>query len=149
MSLNLSNIKWGWVVLGVVIAFFITYGSSICIVTGYASYLGFQARGAPDTEMINAFAAKNADGIGSIFIGVGTLLGGLLAGRRAKVDAMQNGLMVGLITAIIVFVINILGGFSLWIIVSFIFAVGGGWLGGKLSSGRDMAETPEDMAQTE
>lgn len=134
MSFNLSNIKWGWVVLGVLIAFVISYGTSTCAVTGYATYLGFQVQGAPDTAMINTFADKNAAGIGSIFIGVGTLVGGLLAGRKAKADALQNGLMVGLITALIDLVLSIMGGFSLWVVVSFILAVGGGWLGGKLSS---------------
>lgn len=134
MSINLSSIKWVWVVLGVVIAFVIAFGSSICVVTGYATYLGFAARGAPDMDMINAFADQNAGGVSSLFIGVGTLLGGLLAGRKAKEDALQNGLMVGLVTAILGFVLSIFGGFSVWAIVSFIFALGGGWLGGKLSS---------------
>ncbi|MCZ7673324.1 MAG: TIGR04086 family membrane protein [Chloroflexi bacterium] len=84
--------------------------------------------------MINEFAASNALGITSIFIGIGTLVGGLLAGRKVKEDALQNGLMVGLVTAILGFVLSLFGGFSVWAIVSFIFALGGGWLGGKLSS---------------
>ena len=134
MSLNLSNIKWGWVVLGIVIAFVIAYGSSICVVTGYATYLSFQARGAPDMTMINEFAAKSAEGVLNIFIGVGTLVGGLFAGRKAKENAFQNGLMVGFITAFIYLVLSIFGGLSLWVVVSFILAMGGGWLGGKLSS---------------
>jgi len=134
MSFNLSNIKWGWVVLGVVIALVIAFGSSICVVTGYATYLSFAARGAPDTDMINAFADQNAGGVSSIFIGVGTLLGGLLAGRKAKEDALQNGLMVGVLTAVIDLALSLFSGFSLWGIVSLLFALGGGWLGGKLSS---------------
>lgn len=136
MSINLSNIKWSWVVLGIVIAFVIAYGSSICVVTGYASYLGFQARGAPDMTMINEFAATYAGGVGSIFVGVGTFVGGLIAGRKVKEDSFQNGLMVGVITALIGLVLSILGSFSLWSIVSLILALGGGWLGGKLSSKR-------------
>ena len=134
MSLNISKIKWGWVVLGVVIAFVIAYLSSVVVVTGYATYLAFQARGAPDMTMINGFADKNAGAIVSIFIGLGTFVGGRLAGRKAKEDAFQNGLMVGLSTALIDLVLSITGGFSLWSIVSLILALGGGWLGGKLSS---------------
>lgn len=134
MSLNLSNIKWIWVILGVVIAFVIAYGSSICVVTGYATYLGFEARGAPDTAMINEFADRNAGIVTSIFIGVGTFLGGLLAGRKAAEDALQNGLMVGGLTALIDLILSLFAGFSVWGIVSVIFAVGGGWLAGKLSS---------------
>jgi hypothetical protein len=136
MSLNLSNIKWGWVALGIVIAFVIAYGSSICVVTVYATYLGFQARGAPDMTLINEFAARSAGGMTSIFMAVGTLAGGLLAGRKASADAFQNGLMVGLITALIDLVLGLFGGFSLWSIVSSFLAAGGGWPGGRLAARR-------------
>ncbi len=147
MSLNMSNIKWLWVALGVVIAFIIAYGSSVCVVSGYAGYLGFQAQGTPDSTLINEFASNNAEIVVNIFFGVGTFAGGLLAGRKAKVDSVQNGLMVGLITAIIILIISIIGGFDgfpLWTIVSILLAVSGGWLGGKLSSARE-ATMPEDI----
>jgi putative membrane protein (TIGR04086 family) len=136
MSFNLSNIKWGWVVLGVVIAFVITFGITFCVLTGYSTYLGFQARGVPDTDKIIAFAESYAQVVPAIFIVVGTFVGGLLAGRKAEVDVLQNGLMVGGITAIIDLVFSIIGDFTLWSVVSIILAVGGGWLGGKLASKR-------------
>lgn len=106
------------------------------MVTGYATTLASQTRGAPDMAMINEFAAGNAGIVSSIFIGIGTLVGGRLAGGKAKVDAFQNGLIVGLITALIDLVISSFGGFSLWAIVSFILALSGGWFGVKLSSKR-------------
>ncbi len=134
MSIKLSNIRWAWVILGVVIAFVISFGSSICVVTGYSTVLAFQARGAPDMAMINQFADSSAGAVSSIFILVGTLLGGLLAGRKAKEDALQNGLMVGIITALIDLVLSFAGGFSIWSVVSFLLALGGGWLGGRLAS---------------
>ena len=134
MSFSLSNIRWGWVVLGVVIALVVAYGSSICIVTGYAGYLGFQSRGTPDQALINEFAGNNATWISTLFIVAGTFLGGFLAGKKAKLDAVQNGLIVGVITALIVLLLDIFGGFSLWTIVSIILAVGGGWLGGRVAS---------------
>ena len=136
MSFNLSNIKWGWVVLGVAIAFVIAYGSSICMTTGYATYLAFQVMGTPNQTMINQFAAKTAEGVVSILIGVGTLVGGLLAGRKAKVDALQNGSAVGLITALIGLGFDFLSGITLWTVVSFAFSVGGGWVGGRLANKR-------------
>lgn len=136
MSMNLSNIKWGWVVLGTVIALVIAFASSICVVTVYATSLAFQARGAPDQAMINGFAAQYAGAVTSVFIGLGTLVGGLLAGRKAKQDAFQNGLMVGLITALSYLLLDIIGGLSLWSIVGFILAAGGGWLGGRLAGRR-------------
>jgi len=136
LSFNLSNIKWGWVVLGVAIAFVIAYGSSICVVTGYATYLAFQAMGTPDQTLITEFAANTAEGVVYTLIGAGTLVGGLLAGRKAKVDALQNGLAVGLITALIGLVLSLLWGLDLWTVVSFALSVGGGWVGGQLASKR-------------
>lgn len=136
MSFNLSNIKWGWVAIGVVIAFVIAFGSPICVTTGYAAYLAFSVMGAPDQTLINEFAGNTAEGVASIFIGVGTLLGGLLAGRKAKVDALQHGLAVGIISAIIDLAISLLGGFALWSVVSFILSIGGGWVGGRLAGKR-------------
>jgi hypothetical protein len=121
------------VAVGVLIAFVIAYGSSMLVVTGYAAYLSAQARGAPDQMLIDQFADTYAAGIGSIFIGVGTLVGGLVAGRKARAEALSNGLMVGLITAVIDLGLGIVGGLSLWAIVSFILATGGGWVGGRLS----------------
>ena len=133
MSLNFSNIKWGWVILGVVVALLIAYGSSFCAVTGYATYLSFQAQGAPDMSQINEFATNNAGVITTVFIGVGTFVGGILAGRKADGDKVQNGLMVGIITAILDIALSIFSGFSLLAIVGFLLAVGGGWLGGKVA----------------
>jgi hypothetical protein len=40
-----------------------------------------------------------------------------LAGRKAKLDAAQNGMMVGVITALVMLLFGIFGGFSLWAIV--------------------------------
>lgn len=134
MAFNLSNINWKWIVIGVILAFIIAYGASVCVVTGYATILAFQAMGTPDQVMINEFAASYAGGVTAVFIGIGTLAGGMLAGRKAAEDAIQNGLMVGLITALIDLVLSVIGGLSLWTIVSLAFAVGGGWLGGKLTS---------------
>lgn len=134
MSFSMSNIRWGWVVVGVVIALVVAYGSSICVVTFYSGYLAFQVQGAPDTTLINEFADNSAAGITAVFVALGALLGGLLAGRKAELDAAQNGLLVGVITALIMLLMGIMGGFSIWVIVGVIFAVGGGWLGGRLAA---------------
>ena len=136
MQANLSNIKWKWVFLGVVIAFAVAYGSSICVVTGYSTYLAFQAMGAPDQIMINTFAENTAEGVVAIIMGVGTLVGGLLAGRKAPEAAGQNGLAVGITTALIGVIIGFTSGFNLWTIVSIILSIVGGWIGGQLANKR-------------
>lgn len=134
MAIHYTKIHWGLIIIGVVIAFLIAYGSSIVMVTGYATYLAFQVRGAPDTTMINAFAAQYAGGITVAFIGVGTLIGGLRAGRKATTNSFQHGLLVGLTTALIDLALGFFGSFSVWAIVSVALAVAGGLLAGKLSS---------------
>lgn len=132
MSLNLSKIQWSRVLLGIVLAFGVAYGSSVLVVTGYATLLAFQARGAPDMAMINEFAASYAGLVTSIFIGVGTFFGGRFVGGNAQEEAFQHALAVGFITAVIDLILSIVGGFSLLALVSFLLALGGGWLGGKL-----------------
>jgi len=134
MSQNLSNIQWGRVLLGVVLAFVIAYGSSVCVVTGYATLLAFQARGAPDMALINAFAAGYAGLVTSLFLGVGTFFGGRFAGQKTQKEAFQQGIMVGLIMAVIDLALSVVGGFSLLGLVSFLLALAGGWVGGKLST---------------
>ena len=136
MLFNPADIKWGWVFLGVVIAFIIAYGSSILVVTGYATYLAFKVMGTPDQTLINEFAAKTAGGIVCTCIGIGTLAGGLFAGRKAKVNALQNGLAVGLFTALIGLLFSFLGSLNLWPVVSFALSITGGWAGGKLAGRR-------------
>jgi putative membrane protein (TIGR04086 family) len=84
--------------------------------------------------MINEFAANTAPGVVSVLIGVGTLVGGLLAGRKAKADALQNGLAIGIVTALIRLALSFLGGFSLWTVVSVVLSIGGGWVGGQLAN---------------
>src|SRR5690349_18698443 len=103
---NLSKLKWGWVVLGVLIAYVISFGASFCVVTVYATSLAFQNQGAPDMAAINVFAAALAPTIQGVFIGVGTFAGGLLAARRAKADALSHGIAVGSLTALVVLVFS-------------------------------------------
>lgn len=134
MSFSFSNIKWVWVILGELLALVIAYGSSICVVTGYAAFLGFQVRGTPDQALINEFAGSNAGIITSLFVVLGTLLGGLLAGRKAELDKAQNGLLVGIITAVIFLLLGISGDFSIWSIVGVVLALVGGWLGGRIAA---------------
>ncbi len=135
MSFSLSKISWVWVLLGVIVALLVAYGSSFCVVTVYAGFLGLQVQGAPDTALINEFAASSAPGISSLFAAVGTFLGGLLAGRKAQARPAENGLMVGIITAVIWLLSAVSGGISLWGIAGVILALAGGWLGGKVAGG--------------
>ncbi len=133
MSVDFANIKWKSVGLGVGIAFLISIGVTLCVITGYATYLGFQARGTPDQEMIGTFANGAGVGIAAVFTGIGAFTGSLYAARKADTDVPQNGMMVGVITAVIILLLNTL---SIWTIVSVLLALGGGWLGGKFAASK-------------
>jgi len=83
---------------------------------------------------INVFAGSNAVIITSLFVVLGKLLGGLMAGRKAELDKAQNGLRVGIITAVIFLLLDLNGGFSLWTVVGIVLALVGGWLGGRIAT---------------
>ena len=133
MSVDFKNIKWKAVGQGVGIAFLISIGVTFCVITGYSGYLGFQAQGAPDIEMIGSFASGVGVGIAAVFTGIGAFAGSLFAARKADTDILQNGMMVGVITAVFTLLLNTL---SIWTMVSFFFALGGGWLGGRFATSK-------------
>ena len=128
MSVDFANIKWKSVGLGVGIAFLISIGVMFAIAAGYAGYLYFVAQAAPDMETISAFTNRVGSGIVAVFTGVGAFVGSLYAARKADTDVRQNGMMVGVLTAVFTLLLNTL---TIWTMVSFLLALGGGWLGGK------------------
>lgn len=131
--MNMANVKWVWVTVGIFIALLITFTSSVCVVTGYSAVLGIQAQGAPDVEQVNAFADDYAIAINSVFALAGTFLGGLVAARRANQDPQANASMVGIISGGVLLSSAIFGGFSLWALLGVVMAVLGGWLAGRVA----------------
>jgi len=137
MSVDFANIKWKAVGIGIGIAFLVSIGVTFFVITAYSGYLGFQAQGAPDLEMINTFANSAGNGIAAVFMGVGTFIGGLYAASKADTDTRQNGMMVGVLTAVFALLLNSL---TIWTMISFLFALGGGWLSGKLIASRQQLD---------
>lgn len=136
MSRALSRIRWGWVLLGVVIAVGIATFGVFVAVTGYAFHLAFQVRGAPDQELINRFAARTSPVLASVLMGIGALLGGLLAARKGRPAAVKNGVAVGVLTALAGLIIDLSMGPDLWTALGIALAVAGGWAAGQLGRGR-------------
>jgi hypothetical protein len=56
MSFEFSDIKWGKVVVGVILGFILAFVVPILVNEGYGVVLGFQLRGAPPQERIVEFA---------------------------------------------------------------------------------------------
>lgn len=72
----------GRVILAVLVVYILSFLTVFLIVTGYATSLAFQARGAPDQAMIEVFANQYAPWIGAISLVIFTVLGPMWMARR-------------------------------------------------------------------
>lgn len=131
MTTHLSQIKWGRATLTALAVYIVSFLAVILVVTIYA--LGFQARGAPDQAMINAFANQYAPWIGPIALFVFATLGAMHVARRVDSVIPLHGVLVGMLAGLFNLLLD---GFSVNALVSLILAVGAGWLGTKLSAKR-------------
>jgi hypothetical protein len=134
MNVQLSQIRWGrvgWTALTV-------YGASFLlvflIVTAYAASLAFQARGAPDQTMIQAFANQYAPWIGSVSLILFTFLGALWLARFVRMDTELHGLSLGVIVSLINLIFEGIGAFNLMALTTTALVIGAGWFGGRLAS---------------
>ena len=136
MTNQLSQIRWWrvtWTALTVYAASFILV---FLIVTAYATYLGFQARGAPDPTMIQEFANQYAPWIGPISLILFTLLGARWLASFVRTDLQLHGLVLGVLVALVNLIFESMGAFSLSSLLITVLIVGAGWLGSRLSAQR-------------
>jgi len=125
---QLSQIKWIRVILTALVVYILSFLLIFAVVTVYASYLAIQARGAPDVDMINAFANQYAPWIGPIALFVFTLLGARHVAKRVDTAIPLHGVMVGVSAGLVNLLLD---GFSLNSLVSLILAIVAGWLGAR------------------
>lgn len=131
MTNQLSQIKWVRVVLTALVVYILSFLTVIIIVTGYATYLGFMARGAPDQTMIAVFADQYAPWIGPISLIVFTILGAMHVARRVESAIPLHGIILGALAGLV----NLLfDGLSLTTLVSMVLTIGAGWLGARLTA---------------
>src|SRR5215510_4030524 len=129
MTNELSQIKWVRVVLTALVVYILSFLTIFIIVTGYATFLAFQARGAPDQTLITAFANQYAPWIGPISLILFTILGARHMARRVISAIPLHGIILGALTGLV----NILfDGFGLSALIIIILTIGAGWLGSKL-----------------
>jgi hypothetical protein len=134
MTNQLSQIRWWrltWTALTVYSASFLLV---FLIVTAYASYLGFQARGAPDPSMIMEFANQYAPWFGPISLILFTLLGTRWLASFVRTDTQLHGLVLGVLVALVNLIFEGIGAFNLSSLLITLLIVGAGWLGGRLSA---------------
>ena len=133
MTNQLSQIRWWrvtWTALTV-------YGASFVlvflIVTAYATYLAFQARGAPDQAMIWAFAGRYAPWIGLIGLILFTFLGAMWLASFVPIGLQLHGLLLGLIVGLVNILFGGANSFSLNTLLTTVLVIGSGWLGGRVA----------------
>jgi len=131
MTTELSQIKWVRVVLTALAVYIAGFLTIFLIVTGYASYLGFQVRGAPDPAMIEAFANQYAPWIGPISLILFTILGAMGLARRVGNAVELHGIVLGVLVSLVSIIFD---GLSVSTLVTIVLTIGAGWLGSRLSA---------------
>lgn len=131
MTTQLSQLKWGRVTLTALVVYIVSFLTVFLIVTVYASYLGFQARGAPDQTLIEAFANQYAPWIGLISLILLTFLGARHMARRVGSTKELHGIVLGVFVSLINIIFD---GLGLVVLVTTILTIASGWLGSRLSA---------------
>jgi hypothetical protein len=134
MTNQFSQIRWGRLIWTALIVYGASFLIVFLIVTAYASYLAFQARGAPDQSMIFAFANQYAPWLGTISLILFTFLGALWLARFVRTDLQLHGLVLGLLVSL-VNIIFAIGAFDLNTLITTFLVIGSGWLGGRVALG--------------
>ena len=131
MTAQLSQIKWGRVLLTTAAVYILSFLIVFLIVTAYATYLAFQARGAPDQVMITAFANQYAPWIGPISLILFTALGAMWMARRLEAAVPLHGVILGVLASLVNIIFD---GLSLNSLLTTILTVAAGWLGAQMSA---------------
>ena len=131
MANQLSQIKWVRVILTAIVVYIASFLAITLIVTGYASVIAFQARGAPDQELINAFANQYAPWIGPISLILFTFLGARHVARRVDTAIQTNGIAVGVLASLIDLIVEGARSFGLISVLTMILTIGAAWLGSR------------------
>jgi putative membrane protein (TIGR04086 family) len=146
MSSGFSALKWGRVVVGVIVGFLVGVVGNILLQTIYGVVLGFQARGMPpQDQMIAAIKSVPFQLLAALLVLLGGFVGGRMAARPAETNRQLAGLITGVLLAILVVIWRALswGAPDLWMVIQAVLAILGGWLGGRLAARRTDEEYEE------
>jgi|GEM_PF-1838322 uncharacterized protein YacL len=146
MSFDFSSLKWGRIVIGVIVGFVVALLVNLILQVGYGVVLGFQMRGAPPQEMMVA-AVKSLPFqlLAALFVLLGGFVGGRIAARPDETNRPLAGLITGVLLAVLVVIWRAFswGAADLWMVIQAILAVVGGWLGGRFAARRKDEEYEE------
>ena len=138
MNYSLSSVRWLRILIAAVAVIAVSFLILMVIITGYAFVLAFQARGAPDQNAINHFAASVSPKLMPWLEMSLTLVVALIVARRAETASIVHGLFIGILAGLLSLAVTLAFGGRLgmhnW--VFFLIVVGLGWLGGFVGQKR-------------
>ena len=135
MTTQLSQIKWGRVILTALGVYTISFLTVFLIVTGFATSLAFQARGAPDQATIEVFANQHASWIGAISLVIFTVLGAIWMARRVDSSLQIHGIALGVLVGLLNMIFD---GVSLNTLLTTILTIVAGWFGSQTGARRSL-----------
>ena len=138
MKNQFSQVKWGRVLLTSIVVFALSYCTIFLVITAYGFILAFQARGAPDQARIQEFAGQVSPWGGPVVTVLLTFIAGIWVARKVKAVNSLQGLLVGLMVAVIGVIVSFISsqGMGLLDFMWFILIVVAGWFGGSLAGRR-------------
>jgi hypothetical protein len=107
-------------------------------ITVYAFVLAFQARGAPDQDAINHFAASVSPKLIPWLEALLTLVVARSVARRAQTASIMHGSLIGILAGLLSLALKLAFGGRLGLrdLLFFLIVVGLGWLGGFIGQKR-------------
>ncbi len=138
MNYLLSSIRWLRVLGAAVAVIAVSFLILMVVITVYAFVLAFQARGAPDQNAINHFAARVSSKLMPWLEMLLTLVVALITARRAGQAGIVHGLFIGILAGLLSLAVTLAfgGRLDLHNLVFFLIVVGLGWLGGFVGQKR-------------
>src|ERR1039458_1758371 len=101
MSYSLSKVRWRRVLGAAFAVIALSFLIPIVIITVYAFFLAFRARGAPDQTAINHFAASVSPKLMPWLEMVLTLLLAFRVARRTEGASIISGLIIGILAGLL------------------------------------------------
>jgi hypothetical protein len=95
-----SRVPWLSIVLTGLLAFVISMVVIAAVMAGYAFALAMQAKGAPDSHSIAAFASRVIPFLGPLLLSLLVLFAARRVVRRAQSPQLWHGALVGVVAAL-------------------------------------------------
>lgn len=133
MSAENSRFPAGRIIIAGVVIVLLSVVIVTLVVTGYALYLGIEARGAPDQARIDQFATWISSILSPLLAIVLTFLGGAWIRRKMPDARPMSGLFLGVLVVILSLLVDTAFGTVLGAvdILWYALVVLAGWLGGR------------------